>query len=371
MNQAKKLEWALALLAVMVCLPALCSARPAHRVVNPEWRATAASMLRNTSQEVPVRCPPGGHLYMVWGNNPYTSDSSICSAAVHAGLITVKQGGLVYVKVKSVEESYTGNYRNGVTSQGYTTRYGSFTFPRLQQNLPAQKRPPPRPEDTTWSTTASKLNDQPGHAFKFICPSGGEARKVWGNNPYTSDSSICSAALHAGLVTAADGGAVQIKMVPGQDAYTGNYRNGLTSGSYGKWGSSYIFPRATRDLPAQTKPPPDPGAVTWDSSASRYRGVMDQAFELNCPASGRVGTVWGNNPYTDDSSICSAAVHAGLITTRGGGTVHIRMAPGQQAYTGATRNGVTSQTYGTWGSSFIFPQAALDPSARVQAEVEP
>ncbi|WP_442944117.1 LCCL domain-containing protein [Nostoc sp.] len=77
-------------------------------------------------------------------------------------------------------------------------------------------------------------------------------------------------------------------------------------------------------------------------------------FTYRCFPDGRVGSIWGTDIYTDDSSICSAAVHAGLISTKQGGKVTIRIKPGQFSYTGTNRNGVTSQNYGSFSGSFIF-----------------
>ena len=371
MRLGRVLEAGMVVMVVMVAqlAPVEACPRPTHN--HPEWRATAASMKSKAGQEVPIKCPPNGHLFSVWGNNPYTSDSSICSAAVHAGLITVKQGGLVYIKVQFEEKNYKGNYRNGVSSRSYTIRIGKFHFTKARQDLPGQKRPPPRPEDTTWGTTASRFTDRHGERIKLICPRGGSAKSVWGNNPYTNDSSICSAAVHAGLITLERGGSVTIKMAAGQDSYGGNYRNGVTSRSYGKWGTSFIFPRAQLKLSGQTKPAPDPRKISWVSSAGKYKGRKGEFIELICPRGGRARSVWGNNPYTDDTSICSAAVHAGLITLERGGSVTIKMAAGQKAYTGTTRNGVTSRDYGSWRSSFIFPQAARNLSGKTMAEKDP
>ncbi|WP_442938395.1 LCCL domain-containing protein [Nostoc sp.] len=58
--------------------------------------------------------------------------------------------------------------------------------------------------------------------------------------------------------------------------------------------------------------------------------------------------------FRDDSSICNAAVHAGLIITRNGGQVRIRIRSGAGSYYGTIRNGVNSRNYGSWGGSFIF-----------------
>lgn len=94
------------------------------------------------------------------------------------------------------------------------------------------------------------------------------------------------------------------------------------------------------------------------------------AFERACPSAGAgmrfayacppitgtaPGSVWGTDIYTNDSSVCSAGVHAGRVTTLRGGSVTIEMRPGQSSYLGSTRNGVTSLSYGAWGCSFAFP----------------
>ena len=65
------------------------------------------------------------------------------------------------------------------------------------------------------------------------------------------------------------------------------------------------------------------------------------------------GPLWGTDVYTDDSSICQAAVHAGAIP-RSGGPVRVQAAPRQESYAGSERNGVTSQDYGAWEGSFGF-----------------
>ncbi len=70
------------------------------------------------------------------------------------------------------------------------------------------------------------------------------------------------------------------------------------------------------------------------------------------PPGGAFGTVWGSGTYTDDSSVCTAGVHAGVISQQGGGVVVIVISPGLSSYEGSTSNGVTSVGYGSWYGSF-------------------
>ena len=95
-------------------------------------------------------------------------------------------------------------------------------------------------------------------------------------------------------------------------------------------------------------------ADAWEANAIEHRGLHDEQFEYDCPAGGEPGTVWGTDIYTDDSSICTAAVHAGVITIDEGGTVTIEMRPGEDEYEGSERNGIETQAYPAWSGSFVI-----------------
>jgi hypothetical protein len=90
------------------------------------------------------------------------------------------------------------------------------------------------------------------------------------------------------------------------------------------------------------------------SNAAQYRGQNGQQFACVCPANFGLGGVWGAGVYTDDSSICTAALHAGILTQASGGTVTIEIRPGQSSYTSSSQNGVTTTAYGSWHGSFVF-----------------
>lgn len=95
--------------------------------------------------------------------------------------------------------------------------------------------------------------------------------------------------------------------------------------------------------------------VSWDLNAGQYRGEDGKRVAFLCPPDGEIGTVWGTDTYTDDSSVCTAAVHAGIINPVEGGRVVIEIAPGEEEYQGSEANGVESQDYGSWDGSFTFP----------------
>lgn len=129
---------------------------------------------------------------------------------------------------------------------------------------------------TTWGTNAVPNRGKDGQRFTYACPAGGGPRNVWGTDVYTDDSSICIAAVHAGLITFAAGGSVTIEIRPGQSSYTGSARNGVTSGSWGGWSGSFIFvasapPEGNRPPNAPTllsppntwSPPLNPSSITF------------------------------------------------------------------------------------------------------------
>lgn len=95
-------------------------------------------------------------------------------------------------------------------------------------------------------------------------------------------------------------------------------------------------------------------AINWETTAIDKRGQNSSRFRFQCPAGGPLSErVYGTETYTDDSSICTSAVHAGIITISGG-VVTVEIRPGINAYQSSNRNGVTSQNYGSWFGSFVF-----------------
>ena len=81
-----------------------------------------------------------------------------------------------------------------------------------------------------------------GERYSFMCPSGKpQPSRIAGSGPYTDDSSICTAAVHAGALRAKDGGEVTIEIRPGEPRYAGSDQNYLKSGNYDHvWSGSFV-----------------------------------------------------------------------------------------------------------------------------------
>jgi hypothetical protein len=90
-------------------------------------------------------------------------------------------------------------------------------------------------DDADWSTTAEEHNNHIGKTAAYKCPVKGDPHTVYGSGPFTSDSSVCTAAVHAGYITLADGGWVTIQMQPGVDSYEGTSQQGITTKGWGAY----------------------------------------------------------------------------------------------------------------------------------------
>jgi len=96
--------------------------------------------------------------------------------------------------------------------------------------------------------------------------------------------------------------------------------------------------------------------ISWTTAASGFKNDVGQTYKFECPPEGTSAVIWGSDIYTADSSICTAAVHAGIISLKSGGVVTIEYRPGRQIYGSTARNGITSNTFGEYPKSFVFKQ---------------
>jgi hypothetical protein len=124
-----------------------------------------------------------------------------------------------------------------------------------------------------------------------------------------------------------------------------------------------ITPSPTASF-ARRSPDPTPAGTTveaidpalsggWLSTAEVHRGANGDEFRYSCSPDGVFGSIWGSGPYTDDSSVCTAGVHAGVITRARGGVVTIVIRPGRASYEGTRRHGVTTEPYEAWDGSYV------------------
>lgn len=237
----------------------------------------------------------------------------------------------------------------------------------------------------TCQQNAESLAGDAGAQHTVTCPAGCNAT-VWGTGSYNDASSVCTAAIHAGVLTSA-GGPVVITIGPVRAPHPPSTQNGVTS-SEGYYSRSFI-PGPVGGTCANTCAHAGDGdcddggigsqfalcalgsdcgdcgprargvaghAVDCSTNAQSLTGDPGTHYTVACPAGCSGSTIWGTGSYSDDSSVCAAAIHAGVLTAAGGNAV-ITIAPGQEAYPPSTQNGVTSSQWGSWARSFIVGPA--------------
>ena len=91
--------------------------------------------------------------------------------------------------------------------------------------------------------------------------------------------------------------------------------------------------------------------IACNDSINSLGDKAKDGFTVTCPASCSPGSLWGTDTYTTDSSLCTAARHAGVIK-EGGGDFTVTFADGKKSYKGSERNGVTSSDWGPFDKSF-------------------
>ncbi len=92
------------------------------------------------------------------------------------------------------------------------------------------------------------------------------------------------------------------------------------------------------------------------------------------------GVVWGSGPYTSDSSIAAASVHAGILVVGQTGTIRVHPVGTLSNFSGSTQNGVTTYSYASpWsavtlsiapGNNAPFPTVSAPSSANVSTQFE-
>ena len=255
----------------------------------------------------------------------------------------------IFVTIIILGATGCSNLKNDNSSTATSGQTNSSAASSTPASAPPSANGTARP--TTWEASATSLNGKDGETMTLACSPGGEPHTIWGSDIYTSDSSICTAAVHSGLITFQQGGTVTIEMRPGRKLYGASERNGVTSGDYGSWQQSFVF--KTPNTEAVVRAAEESTLVLWTTSPQTAGFEAGKTVKFTCPSGGKAGNVWGTDTYTLDSSLCTAAVHAGKIQLDNGGPVTIEMRPGESSYKGSTRNGIKSNDYEKYGASFI------------------
>jgi hypothetical protein len=72
------------------------------------------------------------------------------------------------------------------------------------------------------------------------------------------------------------------------------------------------------------------------------------------------GSVWGTDIYTGDSALAAAAVHAGVVAVGETTVVKITVIEPLSQFQGTTRNGVTTHSFGPYGTAYRLDSFAFE-----------
>lgn len=247
----------LLLVAAITAIAAEPTAGDAIASTPPPLQASCADNLRalriEAGDKATVQCPRRCTRQPVWGTDTYSADSSVCAAAVHAGLISASAGGLVEVRASGAEQEFSGTERNGVRSQPWGPWPTSFTLSAASapasaaDEAPARSRAasmPVRPRRVTCTTQAQDIRGEEGLELVLLCPQDCSAGSVYGTDDYFEGSAICRAAIHAGAITEAQGGVFTMTIGGAKRRFLASDQNGVSSRTWGPWSRSFSISAA-------------------------------------------------------------------------------------------------------------------------------
>ena len=108
-------------------------------------------------------------------------------------------------------------------------------FAGCKKSIPAECNTKLREIKVDKDITADKK--EVGFSFVVACPANCASGTIWGTDTYTTDSSVCLAGIHAGIIKADKGGEIKVNMVKGLDKYAGSERNGVKTSDWNtSWG---------------------------------------------------------------------------------------------------------------------------------------
>ncbi len=192
-------------------------------------------------------------------------------------------------------------------------------------------------------------------SYSCTCPQAGTPGAVWGSGPYTGDSDICTAALHAGVI-GTQGGRVVAELRDGQGSYAESTANGVKTMRWANYDSSFDFAGGAAPVQVEAPGPLAPDPVRVASGDDQVCAGLDYASaETVCrcePGQGAGATVWGSSPYVAGSDLCAAARHSEVVGLDGGVISVIRV-PGLTSYRGSERGGIRTDDWGEYNESFI------------------
>ncbi|KAJ8417820.1 hypothetical protein AAFF_G00226630 [Aldrovandia affinis] len=219
--------------------------------------------------------------------------------------------------------------------------------PTVPKKPPTTKRPAtPKPAGSTFLAQnikcETRMRDKCRGATcnRFNCPANclNKKTKVWGTLFYDVQSSICRAAMHYGVIDN-NGGLVDTTRKDRLPFFIKATKNGIESFSKYKPGNAFVVARVEQQ---------SVDCYATVAEICPFRKPQVNCPRVFCPANCKSqpsywAPVVGNNFYADSSSICRAAIHAGVIKVTGG-YVDVLALDKKKSYVGTLKNGIQSES---------------------------
>lgn len=202
------------------------------------WRGTSGSIIAVVTGTTSGNVYGGGSGAPLGHTTPsgiYTDDSSISTAAVHAGILENGKTGLVEITPQASQYIPQGTICNGVTPHTGNYTYTGCTLKKYAYNTGTTLADP-----GSFAGWGYFVNWVDTTTFT-VSLTGVNSGSIWGTNTYTSDSLIALAAVHAGKLKAGDSANVSVTLSDGLKSYEGSTRYGVTSNSFGAYDTSFNF----------------------------------------------------------------------------------------------------------------------------------
>jgi hypothetical protein len=115
-----------------------------------------------------------------------------------------------------------------------------------------------------------------------------------------------------------------------------------------KWDEALAIREHAKQLENKTSgAQPDPGTM------SDHEGEVGKSYYFTLTGT-TSGSIWGTDVYTTDSSLAASAVHAGKLRPGQTKAVKVTVVQSPNSFRGSTRNGVTTNNYGSYPSAYRF-----------------
>lgn len=258
--------------------------------------------------------------------------------------------------------SYGGRCRDNLCDKGNTVKrpqpkhMNEIELPTDHGLNPwvEQQKPPSRPHSKKTSRTHKMMTQTITCEMKmrdkckgttcnrYKCPVNckSSTAKVIGTIYYEAQSSICRAAIHQGIFKNEDGGLVDITRTGKVPFFVKSTRKHIRSISKFKEANGFTVSEVTTQ---------SVDCYTTVAQLCPYQKPGTHCPRINCPPKCLEefpfwARVIGNVIYSDRSSICRTAVHAGVIKNHIGGLVDVMPVEKKNRYKGTSENGIMSES---------------------------